>query len=258
MKKLEKILNRDALSVRKQKTTRILADYYEKTAKDSGNFTLTIKTDSDFFMGMIMIESLKNKMAFEKTYERERKELTDLWPTLSYQERNKLINLKIADLKTRCRFFNDASNNPIWIAFFEPLLNALYDHEMNIFDLDQYFNLYTDYKERLIPIETYGVAPYTSRFIDIRELSRDHQRVVFAYDPLKALFIAEEDGKTTSLRRISLDPTLDLANADASALLNLAALYEKNEVLDLIDALIAGSFVSEKTAKRLMKLRKKP
>lgn len=257
MTKLEKILNRDALSVRKQKTTRILAEFYEKSARDSGNFTLTVKTDCDFFMAMIMIESLKNKTAFEKTYERERKELADLWPTLSYQERNKLINLKIVELKSRSRFFNDATGNPTWIAFFEPLLNALYDHEMNIFDLDQYFNLYNDYKDRMIPIESYGTAPYTSRFIDIRQLSNDGKRSVFAYDPLKSLFIVDFDGKTITLKRLCLSPELDLNLVDAQDLLNLADLYSENAEVQLIDVLIDGAFVSDQIAKRLEKLRKK-
>ncbi len=257
MKKILNILNKETVKPFKHKPTKILIRFYLKTAKESQNLTPSITTELGFFNAAILHESLRNKVLFESTYERERKELHDLWPTLSYQERNKLINLKIAEIKVRCRFFKSKLGSTIWIAFFDELLNSLYDREMNIFDLEQYFNLYKNFKNRMIPTETYGIAPFVYEFIDVKAIESDEHRVVFYYDPWKAVYsLNEHQGKLT-LNKIGFKRNYAYTPDDNASMVNLMALYEANDQKTLIDGLVISPFVSEKTAKALIKARKK-
>mgnify|MGYP003609327913 CR=1 FL=1 len=257
MKKTEKILTKETVRFRKHGPTRILIGFFIKTAKESQNLNLKIKTELDFFNASILNESLKNKALFESTYERERKELHDLWPTLSYQEKNKLINLKINETKKRCRSFKDHKGQTIWIAFFDELLNALYDREMNIFDLEQYFSLYKNFKNRMIPTEHYGVRPFADEFIDVQSFQCDDHQCVFYYDPWKAVYsITETQGKLT-LCKLGFKKDYTYRPEDESTMIKLMTLYKSKDEKALIDALILSPFVSEKTAKALEKIRKK-
>ena len=65
MKQIEKIINRDALSLHKTKSTAYLIGFYKKTAKSSQDLNLKIKTELDFFNAAILNESLNNKLKFE-------------------------------------------------------------------------------------------------------------------------------------------------------------------------------------------------
>jgi len=257
MKKILNILTKDSIRFLKHKPTGILIRFYLKTAKENQNLSLKINTELDFFNAAILNESLKNKAMFESTYERERKELHDLWPTLSYQERNKLINLKITETKKRCRYFKSQQGSVIWIAFFDELLNALYDREMNIFDLEQYFNLYKNFKNRMIPTVTYGVAPFAHEFIDIKAIESDEHRVVFYYDPWKSLYsVVDQQGKL-SLNKLGFKSDYVYRSDDESVMIDIMKLLDSGDVKRVIDALVTSPFVSEKTVKALVKARKK-
>lgn len=257
MKKTEKILNKETIKFKKHAPSRILIRFYIKTAKESQNLNLRIKTELDFFCASILNESLKNKVLFESTYERERKELHDLWPTLSYQEKNKLINLKITETKKRCRSFKDAKGQTIWIAFFDELLNALYDREMNIFDLEQYFSLYKNFKNRMIPTETYGVRPFADEFIDVHSLQSDDHRCIFYYDPWKSVYsVIENQGKLT-LCKIGFKKNYEYRPEDENTMINVMSMLESKDEKALIDALVVSPFISEKTMRSLEKIRKK-
>lgn len=257
MRKIEQLVNRKGIQRKRHKPSKILSAYYLKTAKESQNFTLSITSDLDFFNAMIMIESLKNKRLFESTYERERKELTDLWPTLSYQERNKLINLKITETKKRCRSFTDDQGERIWVAFFDRLMNALYDREMNIFDLEQYFNLYRDYKKRMVPISTYGLNAYSDTFIDIKVLSKTVDRIIFYYDPLKALYrLTQKDG-VADLRKLCLKPDFSFDPKDQELMVMAMDLLDRSDRSGLIEVLMNAEWVTDKVKKQLFKVQRK-
>ncbi len=257
MKKLNKILNKQAIKALKHKSIKLLISYYVKTAKESQNVTLKIKTELDFFNAAILTESFKNKTLFETTYERERKELHDLWPALSYQERNKLINLKITELKKRCRSFKSANGTTIWIAFFDELLNTLYDKEMNIFDLDQYFSLYKDYAKRMIKTQTYGLHPYAGSFIDIRVLDVSSTQVIFYYDVLKAVYLIRDQQGTFSLKKLGFKAEYQYHSDDRQTMIKMITDLDGEKESDLIDDLLNCTFISDKTKKALLALKRK-
>lgn len=257
MKKIEQLVNREGVHLKRHKPSRILSDYYIKTAAETKNFTISIRTDLDFFNAMIMIESLKNKALFESTYERERKELADLWPTLIYQERNKLINLKIAEAKKRSRSFVSEQGETIWIAFFDQLMNALYDREMNIFDLPQYFILYKEYKKRMVPLSTYGLSAFSASFLDIKVLQQTQNRVIFIYEPLKALYRVTLKEGSLDQRKLCLDPEYRFDPDHQDALVQVMDALDRDDKAAVIDLLCASSWLSAKVIKRLTKLKRK-
>ncbi len=254
MKKIEKVINQSALNVFKYKPTQFLIGFYKKSAKDAQDIKINIKTELDFFNAAIIIESFKNKKLFEETYERERKELTDLWPALSYQEKNKLINLKLDETKNRCRSFQSEKGKKIWIAFFDELLNTLYDKEMNIFDLDQYFNLYKDFKKRMIPTSTYGIYPYRSEFIDIKRIDFSEHQVLFYYDPLKTIYLIKEVQGVLDLKKIALRPDYLYQTSDHKKFIQLMDLLVSRQKNDLIDALLDSQLITDKVRKALLRM----
>ncbi|NTW95085.1 MAG: hypothetical protein HGB31_00485 [Erysipelotrichaceae bacterium] len=257
MKRIEKIINRHGLDLFKLKSTKVLIDYYKKTVKDNQNINLKIKSELDFFNAAILIESLKNKSLFEEAYERERKELTDLWPTLSYQEKNKLINIKINDVKKRCKMFTSLSGTRIWIAFFDELLNTLYDKEMNIFDLEQYFNLYKNFKSRMISTTQYGIAPFRDEFIDVKLIQSDENRVIFFYDATKSLFLLKTNEPIWILKKLCLNKEYQLHFDDYAKFIRIMDDLETNQTLPFIDELIDSTFISDRVNKALIKLKRK-
>jgi len=257
MKKIEMIINKSGLRLSKTKATKFLSDYYTKTAKQEQDITLRIKSELDFFNAAILIESLKNKRLFEETYERERKELTDLWPTLSYLEKNKLINLKINETKKRCKQFTSEKGTRIWIAFFDELLNTLYDKEMNIFDLDQYFNLYKDFKKRMIPLSTYGVAPFRDEFIDINMLQFSEKHVIFYYEPIKTVFSLSTEKIDWTLKKLCLKDSYLFNEQNKDKLINLMYFFEENKPTELMNEFLNSDLISDKVRKDLLKMRKK-
>ncbi|KAF0226587.1 MAG: hypothetical protein FD133_1416 [Erysipelotrichaceae bacterium] len=257
MKKIEKIIHSDALSVHKNKATKYLIGFYKKSAKESQDILLNIKTELDFFNAAILYESLINKKRFEDTYERERKELTDLWPTLSYQEKNKLINMKLSETKQRCRKFSDKKGTIIWIAFFDQLLNTLYDKEMNIFDLEQYFNLYKNFKKRMIPTQTYGINPYAWAFIDITVIDKNESTVVFYYDPLKTVYRLTEKGSDLNLIKLPLRKDYGYRNEDNVSIISIMDHYANEHKVEMMDELLNSEIISLKVRNSLIKLRKK-
>ena len=257
MKKLNSILTKQAIKPLKHRSIKLLIHYYVKTAKESQNVTLKIKAELDFFNAAILTESFKNKTLFETTYERERKELHDLWPALSYLERNKLINLKITELKKRCRSFKSANGTTIWIAFFDELLNTLYDKEMNIFDLDQYFNLYKDYAKRMIKTETYGIHPYADSFIDIKVLEVSVDQVIFYYDVLKSVYLVKDEKGTLSLKKLGFKADYQFVSDDQELMIKSIMDLDSERPIDLTEDLLNSSFINEKTKKALLSLKRK-
>lgn len=257
MKRIEKLINKHGLNLFKVKSTKVLIDYYTKTAKQEQNFKLKIKSELDFFNAAILNESLKNKRLFEETYERERKELSDLWPTLSYQERNKLINIKINDVKKRCKSFTSVKGTRIWIAFFDELLNTLYDKEMNIFDLEQYFNLYKDYKSRMISSFEYGITPFKDEFIDVKVIDSSENKVIFYYEPLKSIFLLSTAKDQWELTKLCLYKEYTLNIEDYAKFIVLMNALGDRKMFVLIDELLDSSLISDKVRNSLIKFRRK-
>jgi hypothetical protein len=212
-----------------------------------------------FFNAMILYTSLVNKESFETTFERQRKDLADLWETLSRQEKNLLANTRLDEVKLRLTSFIGSQGDRIWIACFDELLNALYDKRISIFDLDQYFKLYTGFKSRMIPVEHYGLAPFEQSFINITVLDVREDSVLFAYLPLKtAIRVTCEERSSYHYDEIPLDPQQDpngIENRVWSALHEAWCTQNTAQVMSiLVDHELADPRVMRKLRKWIKKL----
>lgn len=117
------------------------------------------KLDKDILMLSVFEKGMYQKQLIEETYEKVRSEAFDMWDYLSFKERNKLVAQELTELMKQMVYF-EYENTQIVIPFFNRLLNSLYVTETAILELPQYFELYRNFNEKIIPIDTYGIAVY--------------------------------------------------------------------------------------------------
>lgn len=212
-----------------------------------------LKTELDFFIGLIELESLKNKESFEKCFEDARTELFDYWDNLSYQERNRLVLLQTNVLKNDSHFFK-FNNKPIWIAFFDELLNSLYNNEIGILELPQYFKLYRQFSDRMISVKEYGLCPFINEFIPIVNLLNNDNSIVFYYHLTKSLYYLNNDFKLVryplSKELCQVQPLKDDLKVIANSILT------QDESI-IIDSLINSLLINDKVKKQLQKYKQK-
>jgi len=253
MKTIETILFEDnKTSVTNVAKLKELSQMIRKAFEPFG-IRLKMDDEASFFEALIQYEGLKNKQMLEATFEAERHELSEIWPNITYQERNKLVNIKINDLKNSLRYFKNDKNKIIWIPFFDELLNALYHNEMAIFDLDQYYRLYKHFKERLIPVKTYGLAPYTSDFMDITDLISGSDHRIFYYHPLKSIFILDA---SLRLKRIPLSKSMCQVHPLNRDLIQLANAVMSGDEKIYLNTLMTSPLISDKVKLKLNKVYK--
>jgi len=211
------------------------------------------KTELDFFIGLIELESLKNKESFEKCFEDARTELFDYWDNLSYQERNRLVLLQTNVLKNNSHFFK-FNNKPIWIAFFDELLNSLYSNEIAILELPQYFKLYRQFSDRLISVKEYGLHPFINEFIPIVNLINNEESIVFYYQLTKSLYYLNRNfvliRYPLSKEFCQVQPLKD----DLKVIANSIITQDESVI---IDTFINSLLISEKVKKMLQKFKLK-
>lgn len=217
-----------------------------------------ITNTASFFNAMMLYTSLFNKEAFETAFERQRKDLADLWETLSRQEKNLLANTRLDEIKLKLTSFIGTQGDRIWIACFDELLNALYDKRISIFELDQYFKLYTDFKTRMIPVEHYGLLPFEQAFIDIAVLDVRVDSVLFAYIPLKtAIRVLYDETSGYRYDEIPLDPWLQLNTIEQNVWSALHEAWCTENTLEVTMLLVDHELADPRVLKKLKKWRQK-
>ncbi len=214
------------------------------------NIDCKVKTELDYFEALIQYQALLNKQKFEKLYEDQRHELFEIWDNMSYQERNRLIQIKLDEVKETCKYFKTSEDKVIWIPFFDTLLNGLYHNDIAIFELQQYFKLYKDFKDRRVSIREYGFLPYSSQFIDVQVILERKDRIYFYYHPLASIF---ELNSTFELTRIPLDCDACKITPFTKDLLQIINAYRSENVKTFLEACIESSLISEKSKKVLQK-----
>ncbi len=214
---------------------------------------INFKTELDYFNGLISLQSLFNKEALEQCFEDSRRDLYDYWDNLSYQERNRLILLQTSVVKNESRFFR-YNNKPIWIAFFDELLNALYHSEIAILELPQYFKLYRNFADRMININQYGLQPFIDEFIPIINLANNDDSIVFYYHLTKSLYYLNDK---FVLIRYPLSKELCQVQPLKEDLKPLAQSIILQDSSMILDAFIDSNLIHEKIKKSLVKFKDK-
>lgn len=209
-----------------------------------------IKDEKDYFESCIHYQGLLNKQKFEQLYEKERNDMFDIWDNLSYQERNKLIQLKLDFIKEECPYFKTYEDKIIWIPFFDTLLNGLYNSDLAILELSQYFKLYKDFKDRRVNIRDYQFLPYTNKFIDVTPILETEEVIYFYSQTFMSIFELTEQFE---MKRIPLDKDLCKIQPFKKDLLALVHAYRKDDINLFLSACIESILISEKTKKEFIK-----
>ena len=247
------LLKANKIDVYKDRSTKqVLAQM--KQAFSLYKLDVKMKSESDFFDALIYHEGLLNKSRMEACFEDARRDLFDYWDNLSYQERNRLISLKNDELKNDLHYFISNNGKYIWIAFFDELLNALYDKELAILELPQYFKLYRNFKDRTINIEQYGLEPYKQAYIDIHVIKRFDDSVIFYYANTKSLYQINTSKK---IRRFALSKAIGKLVPLKEELEIIAQAMLAEQELEAIEFLMNSTLIEDKTKKHLGKYQKK-
>lgn len=247
------LLKANKIDVYKDRSTKqILAQM--KQAFALYKLDVKLKTELDFFNALIYHEALSNKLRMEACFEDARRDLFDYWDNLSYQERNRLIGLKNDELKNELRYFKNDKGRYIWIAFFDELLNALYDKELAILELPQYFKLYRNFKERTIPLDHYGLEPFKQAYIEITVLKRFEDSVIFYYANTKSLYHLDASKK---LRRFALSKSNGKIVPLKEELEGITKAILTEDRIEAITLLLDSMLIDDKTKKQLTQFQKK-
>lgn len=236
-------------------SSKLLKDNLATIKSSFGKYKIErkLKTELDYFIALIELQSLINKESFEKCFEDSRRELYDYWDNLSFQERNRLILLQTNNIKNESRFFR-FNNKPIWIAFFDELLNSLYHSEIAILELPQYFKLYKQFQDRIISVKDYGLAPFIDEFIPITVLCNNEYSLVFYYQLTRSLYYINQD---FSLKRYSLCKDLCQIQPLKEDLKPLALSILTQDTEQILDSFINSELINDKVKKMLTKYKNK-
>jgi hypothetical protein len=257
MNRAIKLLHKARRKPTSKSSLRRLIRHHRSVIKELSGLSVKVSDEASFFSLLVLYESLTNKQALETCFERTRKELSDLWETLDRQEKNFLANQKLDQTKRKLSSFIDDSGQTIWIACFDGLLNTLYDKRISIFELDQYFKLYTSFTDRLTAVESYGLAPFAQGFIDIDVLDIDADSVLFYYGPLHSLFRVNMIlVNTYYLESIPLNPEFEVS-ADTENWRALHESWRSDQSTITIDRFCDSLLLESKRKKQLMRMKKK-
>lgn len=212
-----------------------------------------LKTELDYFLALIELQSLINKEALEKCFEDARTELFDYWDNLSFQERNRLVLIQTHKVKNESPFFS-FNQKPIWIAFFDELLNSLYHSEIAILELPQYFKLYKQFENRMISVKHYGLTPFIDEYIDVILLAQNDTSIVFYYQLTRSLYYLDHN---FNIKRYSLCSSLCQIQPLKEDLKPLANSILSQDTKSIVDSFLLSNLINDKIKKKLIKYKNK-
>ena len=167
MKELIKICAQyNGLQLLKQKSVRQRLKQIEVNLKPF-QINCTCKSDFAFFTLCIMEQAWENKNTIEQAYEQVARTMFDIWEDLDYKKRNEFACSALNEIKEKLPYF-ELMDNRIFIPFFDELMNALYDREVAVLQLPQFFKLYKEFRDRMIDPYQYGALPYQHGFCDVQ------------------------------------------------------------------------------------------
>lgn len=247
MKKIEKLLKkayyRDPLKNRNIKRYIQLAT----TQLKLNGVSFKVNKLNDYFELSILYQSLNQKKALEAAYEVNRSNFFEVWDNLEYKQKNHFTDEALKPIRDQQSYFK-YNDKIIRICFFDEVINALYDHEMAVFELAQFFALRTSFKDRMQAVSYYGLLPYQSGFLNETVIISNENMVVVA-DIINKYVYCIDSSKTIrvlTFNSIKPDHLVDLMNA---YLINDRSLFSK--------LLIENDMIKEKHKKKLVKLAKK-
>lgn len=209
---------------------------------------LNCKDTYDLLRLQVFQESLKNKKAFENEFNKFHQIHLDMWENMTFNERNFFIQKDMNELKQGLKNF-EFNDKTIHMAFFNELLNVLYDEQTAILDLPQYFKFYDEFDKELIPIKTYGLKPLLANMAWPKAIAQKGNTVILFDAKIQTLFKVNQE-------ICERYPLYEKSEINHPLIIDLAKLLLKEEYLSFYAALEANNLMSprlEKKFKRVLK-----
>jgi len=214
--------------------------------------------DQAFFDLEIIYTSLLNKQTFESLYEKLKNELFEIWQYFEYNERKACIDHEMLQAKLATKYFYNANDKIIRIAFFDELLNALYENEMIIFDLPQYFKLEKVFADKMINVNTYQYRPFEAGYSSCQYLDHNESGYVIFNIYTKSIYV---NYYQKGFFQLAFDKHKDLRHFTNETLQMIAkAILSEDEeaiVRSLIESHLCSVYIDHKLANYLHKLGKR-
>ena len=214
------------------------------------NLRLNPKSNFDLLKLDVFKHSLETKKTFETEFERIRNEHLDMWDNLLFKERNFIVQCDIAPIKSKLKVFQVENENRVYIPFFDGLLNTLYDRETAILELPQYFKLYNDFQDRLIPIDTYGLQPFIANMSSGRCIAQSTSDIVLYRDDINIFY-------RYNLTECESYPLWTEKKLESEHIKELADLILNSNEKALLDYCIENELIKPRCIKKINKQRVK-
>jgi len=214
-------------------------------------------SDQDFFDLEIIYTSLLNKQTFEELYEKLKNQLFEIWQYFEYNERKECIDHEMLQAKLMTKYFYNENGKLIRIAFFDELLNALYENEMIIFDLPQYFKLEKVFADKMIKVNTYQYRPFEAGYSSCQYLDHNNDGYVIFNIYTKSIYVFYyQDG----FYQLTFDKHKDVRHFTSKVLLTIAQALlnrdEKKVIEALVNSHLCSIYIDHKLTDYLRRLNK--
>lgn len=204
--------------------------------------TYVDKKEFDYFENEIIYFGILTKHKIEKAYKEGRTKMFDYYEVLSYEDKKRLMNYEIGNITKdlSCFIFEDQK---IFIPFFDKKMNAIYEKEMVLFDLKQYYQLTLEY-EKLMENNIYGYQVYDSSFSSLNLIYVNDKDASLYSDIKKRLYF---------MHNYKMENFITISNLDNEAYIEISKAYFKKDKEDFIQTLSKYNCIDEKVNKKLLK-----
>lgn len=206
---------------------------------------LSIKKEEDFFYFECLVQTLKNKEAFEGCFVKSYDDMIDYWQTLNYEERKRLINIDIDRIKEKLPFVV-RDQQKLYLPCMNERINAIYENEMVLFELKQYNRLRFDCKDMID--QHHLTCEMVSFHFTSLELAEIDENGYWAYCPLSsALYHFVDDVICESFPLVRFQ-------GEINELEDWISLYLKEDEEACIRMFIEKGWISEKMTRKMTKI----
>lgn len=216
---------------------------YQKLFKTQG-LPYQVKNDYDYLRFEMILTSYQNMKALQTHYFQTKETLNDLWNHLDYQEKKFLLYKDLDEMNKELPFFK-VDNNKYYIAYFDDLINAYYDHEILIFETSNYRHLFNNFSDIIVPVEKYKTEPIKADFTSFVLLAENDQGYVFYAPTIKRFYHSNGD---------NFGMHIDVYPSEVK---RIGELFLTEDYNDLIDYLIDKCLLNKSMMKRFKKMRDK-
>ncbi|NLY62556.1 MAG: hypothetical protein GX074_01660 [Erysipelothrix sp.] len=189
MQKIFKLINKyNKNYMYNQTEAKALVLKYNKVFAEQG-LAMLVKDDFDYLDFQVKVSSYENMEAIKAKFFEIKEDLREIWNVIAYKEKHFLLYQELDKLTDKLPAFM-VDDKRMFISFFEPLINAYYNHDMLMFDNENYRKYLYNYKPLVIDNQ-YGIKPLEAGFAKIDYLlSNDHAYVIFKAD-IKRFYLVD-------------------------------------------------------------------